>query len=86
MPGVITHRRRRLDPLEIGEWRGIPITTVACTLADLAATATLDDGGVLNYEVEKRKKDAAFQCVKCHVAFGKRPIPETHLKALEAAK
>jgi len=50
------------------------------------ATATLDDGGVLNYEVEKRKKDPTFQCVKCHVSFGKLPIPGSHLKALEAAK
>ena len=61
-------------------------TVAISSCATCHATSTLDDGGVLNYEVEKRKKDAAFQCVKCHVAFGKRPIPETHLKALEAAK
>jgi hypothetical protein len=46
----------------------------------------MDDGGALNYVVEKRKKEATFQCVKCHVAYGKRPIPESHIKALEAAK
>jgi hypothetical protein len=50
------------------------------------ATATLDDGGVLNYEIDKRKKDPTFQCVKCHISFGKLPIPASHLKALEAAK
>ena len=50
------------------------------------ATATLDDGGVLNYEVEKRKSNPVFQCVKCHVTYGKLPIPESHLQALAAAK
>jgi hypothetical protein len=45
-------------------------------------TATADDGGILNFEVEARKKDAAFQCAKCHLAFGKEAIPESHLKAI----
>jgi hypothetical protein len=47
-------------------------------------TATADDGGVLNYEVDERKKDAKFQCVKCHLSFGKMPIPESHTKAIAA--
>jgi hypothetical protein len=50
------------------------------------ATATADDGGALNFEVESRQKNPAFQCAKCHIAFGKQPIPESHLKALAAAK
>jgi hypothetical protein len=50
-------------------------------------TATADDGGAMNYEVDSRKKNPAFQCAKCHIAFGKQAIPESHLKALsEAAK
>jgi hypothetical protein len=44
-------------------------------------TATLDDGGILNYEIDERKKNAKFECVKCHIAFGKSAIPEGHLKA-----
>jgi hypothetical protein len=47
-------------------------------------TATSDDGGILNYEVDSRKKDAKFQCVKCHIAFGKLAIPVSHIKAIEA--
>ncbi len=47
-------------------------------------TATADDGGILNYEVDARKKDAKFQCVKCHLSFGKLPIPESHTKAIAA--
>ncbi len=47
-------------------------------------TATADDGGILNFEVDARKKDAKFQCAKCHLAFGKSAVPESHLKAIAA--
>lgn len=49
------------------------------------ATATSDDGGAINYEVDMRKKTPTFECVKCHVTFGKLPIPESHTKAIAAA-
>jgi hypothetical protein len=60
----------------------VPIS--AC--ATCHATATLADGGTLNYEADQRAKNPAFQCVKCHVIFGKRAMPASHTKALEAAK
>jgi len=60
----------------------VPIS--AC--ATCHATPTVDDGGVLNYEADKRQKDPKFQCVKCHVTYGKMPIPASHGQALEAAK
>jgi very-short-patch-repair endonuclease len=43
IPGVTTHRCRRPDPRDAFAWRGIPVTTVARTLADLAAVLGLDD-------------------------------------------
>lgn len=50
-------------------------------------TATAADGGVLNAEIDARRKDPKFSCVKCHVAYGRSPIPESHLKAIvEAGK
>lgn len=49
------------------------------------ATATSDDGGALNYEADMRKKSPTFECVKCHVTFGKLPIPDSHTKAISAA-
>jgi hypothetical protein len=49
-------------------------------------TATTDDGGVLNFETDKRKTDTAFQCTKCHVTYGRELVPDTHTKALAAAK
>ena len=56
----------------------------ACAMCHVTATAA--DGGALNIEADKRKADPKFQCVKCHVVFGKLPIPASHTAALEAAK
>jgi len=47
-------------------------------------TATSDDGGILNFEVDSRKKDLKFQCAKCHIAFGQLAIPASHNKAIAA--
>ena len=45
-------------------------------------TATTDDGGILNYEIDQKKKDPKFLCTKCHVTFGKEGIPESHPQAI----
>ncbi|CAN5625204.1 hypothetical protein BH24ACI3_BH24ACI3_08570 [soil metagenome] len=47
-------------------------------------TASSDDGGVLNYEIDERKTNPTFQCVKCHLAFGDKPIPKSHFEAVAA--
>lgn len=67
-----------LDPAT----KKVPIT--GCNMCH--TTATVDDGGALNYEADQRAKNAAFQCIKCHITFGRLPIPESHLAALAAAK
>jgi putative AbiEi antitoxin of type IV toxin-antitoxin system len=41
--GVQTRRSRRMHPNDAWTWRGIPITTVARTLVDVAGELTLDD-------------------------------------------
>ena len=46
------------------------------------ATATVDDGGAINFEVQSRKTNAAFQCTKCHVTLGKLPVPPSHTQAI----
>jgi very-short-patch-repair endonuclease len=43
VPGVNTHHCRRLDPRDATSWRGIPVTTVARTLTDLAAVLSPDE-------------------------------------------
>lgn len=45
-------------------------------------TATTDDGGALNFEIDQKKKDAAFVCTKCHITFGKEGVPEDHPQAI----
>lgn len=45
-------------------------------------TATTEDGGALNFEIDQKKKDPAFVCTKCHITFGKDGIPENHPQAI----
>jgi formate-dependent nitrite reductase cytochrome c552 subunit len=49
-------------------------------------TTTTDDGGILNFEIDSKKKDPSFVCTKCHVTFGKGPIPESHPRAIPTPK
>jgi hypothetical protein len=59
----------------------VPVTS--CNTCHI--TETSDDGGALNFEIDSRKADANFQCTKCHIAFGKMPVPDSHYKAIAAA-
>ena len=43
VPGVMTRRSTRLGPGDRSSWRGIPVTSVARTLVDLAASETAED-------------------------------------------
>jgi Transcriptional regulator, AbiEi antitoxin len=43
VPGLVTHRSRRIHPDDLTVWRGIPVTTPARTLVDLAATMVIHD-------------------------------------------
>ena len=45
-------------------------------------TATTDDGGILNYEIDQKKVNPGFVCAKCHIIFGKEGVPENHIKAI----
>jgi hypothetical protein len=45
-------------------------------------TATLDEGGALNYEIDQKKTNPNFVCTKCHISFGKQSVPASHLGAL----
>jgi hypothetical protein len=45
-------------------------------------TATSDDGGALNFEIDQRKTKTDFQCTKCHLVFGSQPVPPSHAEAI----
>jgi Cytochrome c7 and related cytochrome c len=49
-------------------------------------TATLDEGGALNYEIDQKKKNPSFVCTKCHITFGKQGVPASHVSALQKPK
>jgi len=56
------------------------VSVTAC--ATCHVTTTVDDGGVMNYEVKSRKTDSKFQCTKCHIVFGAQAIPQSHIQAI----
>jgi hypothetical protein len=45
-------------------------------------TATTDEGGALNFEIDQRRAKPNFQCTKCHVGFGNQPLPANHVEAI----
>ena len=59
------------------------VGVTAC--ATCHATPKSDDGGAFNMEADQRKADPKFSCAKCHVTYGKQPIPASHLKAIADA-
>ena len=40
-----------------------------------------DAESFINSEVEQKRARPAFQCSKCHLSNGRRPVPESHLNA-----
>ena len=59
------------------------VGVASCSMCHV--TATVDDGGAMNFEVQSRKTNASFQCTKCHVIFGRQPIPPSHVQAIVEA-
>jgi hypothetical protein len=72
------HNVKTMDTTRSGTKR---VSISSCSMCHV--TASVAEGGALNAEIEARRSNANFQCTKCHVIFGNRAIPESHLKALE---
>jgi len=63
--------------------RSLKVAVKSCAGADgCHITATSDEGGALNYEIDQRKAKADFQCTKCHLVFGKDSLPASHIEAI----
>jgi hypothetical protein len=59
------------------------VSISSCVMCHVTATAA--EGGLLNVELERREKNARFECNKCHVVYGKMPVPASHIKAVKDA-
>jgi hypothetical protein len=73
---VACHKVTGMSTLDV---KALKVPVTACDVCHIGESA---DEGALNFEIEKRKADPTFQCTKCHLSFGKEPIPESHLNAL----
>lgn len=64
--------------------RTLTVQTHSCGGAEgCHITATADDGGILNYEIDQKKSKPAFVCTKCHLSFGKEALPASHSEAIQ---
>jgi very-short-patch-repair endonuclease len=68
--GMITHRVRGLDPRDVGSYRGIPITSVARTVVDLAEGLSPQALALACHEAEVRHNVRAEQI---RAALARRP-------------
>lgn len=56
------------------------VSIKACADSGCHVETNLD--GILNYEIDQKQKSPGFQCVKCHIVLGKRPVPQNHLDVI----
>ncbi|HXT62578.1 MAG TPA: cytochrome c3 family protein [Pyrinomonadaceae bacterium] len=69
------------------DFKTMKVPVKSCGGADgCHITTTTDEGGILNFEIDSKKKDPNFTCTKCHVTFGKGPVPASHPQAIPTPK
>ena len=77
------HNAEAMDTVDV---RSLKVPIKSCGGGEgCHVTATTDDGGILNYELDQRKANDKFVCVKCHLAFGAKPAPASHGEAILTA-
>ena len=65
------------------DWKTLRVPVRSCGGAEgCHVTATTDDGGILNYEIDQKKANPGFVCTKCHISFGKEAVPRNHVEAV----
>ena len=69
------------------DFKTMKVPVKSCGGADgCHITTTTAEGGILNFEIDSKKKDPNFTCTKCHVTFGKGPMPDSHPQAIPTPK
>lgn len=74
------HVPSRMNTVDV---KTLKVPVRSCGGADgCHATATTDEGGILNFEIDQKKANSSFVCTKCHMTFGKDPVPADHIQAI----
>jgi len=78
------HAAQAMNTLEP---KTLKVAVKSCGGADgCHITATTDDGGILNYEIDQKKTKPTSECSKCHVNYGKQSVPLSHVEAIPTKK
>lgn len=65
------------------EAKSLKVAVKSCAGAEgCHITATSDEGGALNYEIDQKKIKPDAECTKCHLVFGKEALPASHIAAI----
>ncbi|REJ75525.1 MAG: hypothetical protein DWQ32_16715 [Acidobacteria bacterium] len=70
-----------ISGIRTADWSANSVNVASCKNCHI--TATSDDGGILNYEIDSRKENPKFRCTKCHLGYSDLPVPESHTRAIE---
>jgi Cytochrome c7 and related cytochrome c len=82
-PNVICTACHTIATMNTVEPKTLKVAVKSCSGAEgCHITATSDDGGALNLEIDQRKAKPDFQCTKCHIVFGNQPMPPNHFEAI----
>jgi hypothetical protein len=82
-PGLSCTTCHNIPTMNTTDQKSLKVAVKSCGGADgCHVTATSDDGGALNFEIDQRKAKSDFQCTKCHLVFGSQPVPPTHVEAI----
>jgi len=86
-PNISCEKCHNVMAMDTTDPRTLRVPVTSCGGAEgCHVTATADDGGILNFEIDQKKASASFVCPKCQVRRGKQAIPDGHLKRIQALK
>ena len=86
-PDISCTACHKVETMNTLDARTLRVSILSCGGGETGChiTPTSDDGGALNVAVDQRKTTPSFECSKCHVTFGRAPVPASHIDAIKAA-
>lgn len=84
-PSLACTTCHNVPTMNMADARTLKVAIKSCGGAEgCHITATSDEGGALNFEIDQRHAKPGFQCTKCHLIFGTQALPANHMAALTA--